>query len=166
MVTATVALDRWTKELATASLSAKGRLSLWGDLLRLEYVHNHGAFLSLGARLPEPWRSLLFTWGVGLFLMALVFTLAVRAGRPDHPVRPMVGYALILGGGLSNLWDRATEGAVIDFLNLGLGRLRTGIFNVADVAIVVGVLAVAIGTRGDPPAKVASPADVEAPPPA
>ena len=150
VVVATVGLDRWTKQIATAALSGKspGRLSFWGDCVRLEYVHNHGAFLSMGARLPEPWRSLLFTWGVGLFLMALVLALAVRAGRPDHPVRPMVGYALILGGGLSNLWDRATEGAVIDFLNLGIGWLRTGIFNIADVVIVVGVIAVALAKAG------------------
>lgn len=157
VVGATVGVDRWTKGWATRELSAHGRFSYWGDTFRLEYVHNRGAFLSLGATLPEPWRSILFTWGVGVFLMALVLGLAIRAGRPDHPVRSMVGYALVLGGGLSNLWDRATEGAVIDFLNLGVGSLRTGIFNIADVAIVAGVALVAWVK--------APPAAVEAPPP-
>lgn len=48
--------------------------------------------------------------------------------------------ALIIGGGLSNLIDRIiNQGAVIDFMNIGVGSLRTGIFNVADVAIMVGM---------------------------
>lgn len=48
----------------------------------------------------------------------------------------------LLAGGLGNLIDRlAHDGLVIDFINLGVGPLRTGIFNVADVAITGGGLA-------------------------
>jgi signal peptidase II len=50
----------------------------------------------------------------------------------------------ILAGGLGNLIDRVTNhGQVTDFLNLGIGSLRTGIFNVADVAITGGALLLA-----------------------
>jgi signal peptidase II len=45
---------------------------------------------------------------------------------------------LFVAGGLSNLIDRVAMGTVIDFLNVGIGSFRTGIFNVADVAIMVG----------------------------
>jgi lipoprotein signal peptidase len=45
---------------------------------------------------------------------------------------------LFLAGGLSNLADRLAIGSVIDFLNVGIGQVRTGIFNVADVAIMTG----------------------------
>lgn len=49
--------------------------------------------------------------------------------------------ALIFSGGVSNLFDRlAYDGSVVDFINIGIGPVRTGIFNVADVAITVGVL--------------------------
>ena len=51
----------------------------------------------------------------------------------------MVGLVLFLAGGASNLIDRVAFGSVIDFLNIGLGPFRTGIFNVADVAIMAGV---------------------------
>ena len=48
--------------------------------------------------------------------------------------------ALVVGGGLGNLVDRVMrEGAVVDFLNVGIGPVRTGIFNMADVFIVAGV---------------------------
>jgi signal peptidase II len=51
-----------------------------------------------------------------------------------------ISLSLILGGGASNLADRMlNDGRVVDFMNLGIGKLRTGIFNVADVAIMVGM---------------------------
>jgi signal peptidase II len=46
--------------------------------------------------------------------------------------------ALLLAGGVSNWIDRALHGSVVDFLNIGIGWLRTGIFNFADVAIMLG----------------------------
>jgi signal peptidase II len=47
-------------------------------------------------------------------------------------------------GGIGNLLDRVFyDGRVIDFMNLGIGRLRTGIFNVADVYITIGILLLA-----------------------
>jgi len=46
--------------------------------------------------------------------------------------------ALFVAGGASNLIDRVTYGMVIDFMNVGIGSLRTGIFNVADMAIMLG----------------------------
>lgn len=57
------------------------------------------------------------------------------AGHPD------AGLRLALGGAIGNLIDRVRfDGLVIDFMNLGIGPLRTGIFNVADVAISVGAV--------------------------
>lgn len=45
----------------------------------------------------------------------------------------------MLGGGISNLTDRIfNDGRVIDFMNIGLGGLRTGIFNVADICVMAG----------------------------
>ena len=47
---------------------------------------------------------------------------------------------MIAGGGISNWMDRARNGgSVVDFMNLGIGPVRTGIFNVADLAILVGI---------------------------
>ena len=55
-----------------------------------------------------------------------------------------VGLVLFLAGGLSNLVDRIALGSVIDFLNVGIGPIRTGIFNVADVAIMLGIALLAV----------------------
>ena len=60
--------------------------------------------------------------------------------RPGHP-SGVAAVALLFAGGVGNLIDRVTSGgSVVDFINLGIGPVRTGIFNIADVAITVGVL--------------------------
>jgi signal peptidase II len=133
-----VGCDQATKLVAKRYLQPDGLLSLAGDTLRLQYAENSGAFLSLGSSLPDPWRHLLFTVLVGIFLLGLlVYTLCSRE------LTPFMAACLssICAGGLSNLVDRiAYDGRVIDFLNMGFGPLRTGIFNVADMAITFGAL--------------------------
>jgi signal peptidase II len=135
VLSGSVGCDRATKLVAESTLQGSGRISLFHDLFRLEYVRNAGAFLSLGSRLTEPARSVLLVGGVaGLVLALLVLALGRR--RAGWQV---VALALVAGGGLGNLWDRLASGAVADFMNLGVGPVRTGIFNVADLAIVAGV---------------------------
>jgi signal peptidase II len=67
-----------------------------------------------------------------------------------------VGAALICSGGLGNLIDRLTHGGyVTDFLNVGIGPLRTGIFNVADFALLVGLGIIVLSGAGS--ARTAAP---------
>ena len=54
-----------------------------------------------------------------------------------------LGIALFVAGAASNGIDRVLHGSVVDFLNVGIGPVRTGIFNVADVALLLGVAMVA-----------------------
>ncbi|MEJ0007739.1 MAG: signal peptidase II [Steroidobacteraceae bacterium] len=64
----------------------------------------------------------------------------------------VTGLALFAAGGLGNLIDRITgDGRVTDFLNVGLGPLRTGIFNVADMTLMVGVVVFLIAAGGATP---------------
>ena len=52
----------------------------------------------------------------------------------------VIALSFMIGGGAGNLIDRIfNHGAVIDFLNLGVGTLRTGVFNAADMEIVAGI---------------------------
>jgi signal peptidase II len=123
-------------------LQGEGRISMLADTLRLEYAENTGAFLSLGAKLPERARFWISTVGVAALLAWLLWW-AVRS-QTAAPVQA-VAAALVVGGGLSNWIDRVVrDGRAIDFLNLGLGPVRTGIFNVADVAIVAGAAMLAL----------------------
>lgn len=132
-----VGCDQSTKYAAKQCLAGHPARSYLGDAFRLSYAENRGAFLSLGAGMSEPARQTLFIASVSIFLSGfLVFLLTNR--RLD--AWAVTSGALIIGGGLGNLIDRIfNHGAVVDFMNIGLGSLRTGIFNVADVVIMAGV---------------------------
>ena len=133
-----VGCDQSTKSFAKAHLSETQAISFLGDSVRLQIAKNYGAFLSLGASKAPAVRSALFSAGVAAMLLALlVYSLRTMTKNPI--VVPAL--ALIIGGGASNLLDRlAYGGYVVDFLNLGMGSIRTGIFNVADVFIMCGVV--------------------------
>lgn len=131
-----LACDQMTKGLATAVLKAAPPRSYFRDVFRLLYAENAGAFLSLGAELPEAVRFWILTVGLGVMLLALVVFAIVHRRLS---VLEVSGLALMAGGGAGNWLDRIRlDGVVVDFMNLGVGRWRTGIFNVADLAIECG----------------------------
>ncbi len=107
------------------------------ETFRLQYAENTGAFLSLGASLPKVVRTWLFTFlSGGLLIGLLLYMLMSRDLNRQH----IFALSMILGGGFSNLIDRMLyDGRVVDFMNMGIGNVRTGIFNFADVLIMVGM---------------------------
>jgi signal peptidase II len=133
-VVSTIGCDRVTKQVAAATLAGGDVRSYLADTIRLEYVENTGGFLGLGASLPEAWRAALFTTATG----ALLLVMAVIAARSRWHGWLLAGVCFVLAGGASNWIDRLVRGSVIDFMNVGIGPLRTGVFNVADVAIMLG----------------------------
>ncbi len=138
ILAACIGCDHATKHVAEQLLSGSGGVSLAGGIVQLELVANPGAFLSLGAGLPEALRRFLLIGLVPLMLCGVGF-LAWRSSLVSR--EQIVAFGLIAGGGLSNWLDRVQgDGAVTDFVSLGIGPLRTGIFNVADLAIVLGLL--------------------------
>jgi len=143
LILTTIGCDRFTKHLASTRLADAPPRSFLGDTFRLEYAENTGAFLSLGSTLPDTVRTGLLTFGVALGLIVV----AVVALKKRWVGWPLAGAALIWAGGVSNLVDRAIQGRVVDFMNVGLGSLRTGIFNVADVAILGGAVLIAMSYK-------------------
>jgi signal peptidase II len=127
----TFALDLWTKRWATASLADRDSLPVLGQLLRLTYTRNSGVAFGLGAGTNFPFY--LFS-----LLAAVAILVLFLRGRVQGVVRE-VALALIFGGALGNLVDRVTTGLVVDFIDVGLGRWRFPVFNVADSAVTVGV---------------------------
>ena len=132
-----VGCDQTTKSLARDHLQGHAAVSFLGDTLRLQYAENPGAFLSLGASLPHRWGTAVFTIGGVIFVLTTLLYALVTA--PAGRLRA-AALGLICGGGVGNLIDRVRfDGHVTDFLNMGVGSVRTGIFNVADMALMAGV---------------------------
>lgn len=135
LLAATAGCDRVTKHYAISALAGQPQQSFLADTVRLDYHENPGGFLATGSRWSPEVRSGVFQAANGTFLLATM----VLATRYRWSRLAGCGLVLFLAGGLSNLIDRVALGSVIDFLNVGVGPLRTGIFNLADVAIMAGV---------------------------
>jgi len=131
-------IDRLTKFLAAAYLQGKRGYSFFYNTVVLRYAENSGAFLSMGSRWPE-WLK----YAVLLVLPALLclYGLWYCLFR-ERDLWKTIFLVSALAGGLGNLVDRSFNGfMVVDFLNFGIGGLRTGVLNVADLSITFGFLA-------------------------
>ena len=130
-----IGIDQETKHLARAALPSDSPRHF--GILTLLYTENSGAFLSIGSNLPGRVRATIFDGVVAIALGAAALVLfrgGVRSAADE------VSVALIIGGGIGNLIDRLRfHGRVTDFLYLSAGPLHTGVFNVADMAITIGI---------------------------
>lgn len=134
---ASVGCDQASKEMAREHLEYQPAVSLLGDTLFLLYTHNPGIALSIGANWSPQARFWLTIVGAGtaLLVMLTIFLLKAPTSRTE-----ILGFSFIIGGGASNLLDRILrDQGVVDFMMLKVGVLRTGIFNVADMLILLGV---------------------------
>lgn len=132
-----IILDQWVKLIALVALNNHsyvfGNESIWLDLaLSL----NPGAFLSLGAGLAPGLKQLIFVVAVGI---ACCWAIAWAYKHwQTAPVKASAAWFIAMGG-LSNLIDRVfRDGHVVDYLVLNVGSLHTGVFNLADIAIMAG----------------------------
>lgn len=132
---AIVGCDQVSKHLASEHLAGLPARTMLGGTIRLQYTRNTGAFLSVGSTLEPGLRTALLAVGAAVLLIAGAFIVF----RRPRARTLMYGAALTFAGGTSNVVDRIVHGSVVDFLNVGVGDLRTGIFNVADVAIMIGI---------------------------
>ncbi|MGW8194665.1 MAG: signal peptidase II [Desulforhopalus sp.] len=129
-----IGTDQGTKVLARRFMDGGGEVSLAGDLLRLSLVKNHYGFLGIATGLSELGLFIFLYITVALLLFTCLAYLFFC--RPSQYTTPLM---FITGGGLSNLTDRLLhQGGVTDFISIGLGNFRTGIFNLADVYILAG----------------------------
>ena len=126
-----IGLDQLTKQWMAGMLSLHEAIPLTG-FFNLVMAHNTGAAFSMFADQPG--------WQRGFFIsVALVATAVIlHLLRKPHPTVFHLALALILGGALGNVIDRALFGYVIDFLDFYIGTWHWPAFNVADSAITVG----------------------------
>lgn len=130
-------LDRLTKYLAVVFLKGHRPSSYLGDIFRLVYAENTGAFLSMGAGFPFVIKYILL---LIIPVLVCLFGLYWCFIKETDKFRCIL-FSTIIAGGLGNLVDRFINNfRVIDFMNFGIGKLRTGILNVADLSITFGVI--------------------------
>lgn len=141
-----ISCDRVTKNLAKTHLMNHPDISYLHNTIKLQYAENTGAALNLGDSLP---KALSF-WLLSIMPLALMVALVVYTFKnlDKLNVLKLVALALIFAGGIGNVIDRLFfDRHVTDFMNVGIMNLRTGIFNVADMAVTAGAICLLITAR-------------------
>ncbi len=130
-------IDRITKILAENYLQGKNPINLLGNLVILSFVRNNGAFLSVGSNFSEIFKLFIFiVIPVIICLYGIYYCLYKETDKLS-----LVLIVSIVAGGFGNIYDRIfNNGYVTDFLNFGIGNLRTGILNIADISITIGAI--------------------------
>ncbi len=132
-----IGFDQAAKVVAKDYLALSRPVAYLNDLFRLQYIENAGAFLGFGWAWPTALRFWVLTVFVGIFLFGMFIFIVFKR---RIAFSDLIGFPLIIGGGFGNLIDRIyNDGKVIDFMNIGIGNIRTGIFNFADVIIMLGI---------------------------
>lgn len=128
-------VDFVSKRLILANVETlRGHVEVIGDFARFIYVRNPGA--AMGLFPIGRWVLVGISFAASVFLAYLYLT-----SRPRRPFR-LGAMAAIFGGALGNLIDRVFyNGLVVDFIDLGIGASRFYTFNVADIGVSLGGLA-------------------------
>lgn len=130
-------LDKGTKLLAIAFLRGKPPISFLNDLIVLTYAENTGAFLSFGSSFNIVLKSIIML----IIPMAVCLFGIYWCMLKEKYMSRCIILSTIIGGGLGNLIDRIIHNfTVVDFLNFGIGKLRTGVLNIADLSVTFGVI--------------------------
>ncbi|MFH1278398.1 MAG: signal peptidase II [Candidatus Eisenbacteria bacterium] len=128
---AVVAADQGTKWIVGRTLARGESVPLVGDVFRFTHVQNPGGAFGLFRD-----SGSLFTF---LSVAAVIFLFWTVRRYPARATGMRIALGLVLGGAVGNLIDRIRTSRVVDFFDVGFGDLRWPVFNVADVAVVVGV---------------------------
>ena len=135
LIFANIGCDQVTKKMAREQIKAYETIEVIGEYLILTKTENTGAFLGMGSDFPPLVRTLLLLV-LPLLVMVGVFVYLIRT--KDLSKANIVGLSFIVGGGIGNLYDRIVYGSVTDMIFIDLQFAHTGIFNLADVSVMVG----------------------------
>ncbi|QEM14122.1 signal peptidase II [Mucilaginibacter rubeus] len=131
-----IALDRVTKIYIREHIHISDNIFVIKNFFTILHAENTGAFLSLGDSLQNPWKFILLSL---LPLLALAFGVFYVMLKPSIGKLTTIGIVLVIAGGAGNLYDRMLYGSVTDFMHMNFGIFQTGVFNVADVSIMIGM---------------------------
>ncbi|GAB3947050.1 signal peptidase II [Spirosoma harenae] len=134
-VSVNIGCDQVSKTIVRDKVNYGESIQLLDDHLILTKVENSGAFLSLGDEWPPLLKNmLLLILPIAAIILGFIYLLV----KFNAPRLFVVGASFIIGGGIGNLIDRIIYGSVTDFLHITFGVFQTGIFNMADVSVMVG----------------------------
>lgn len=132
-----VGCDQVSKSVARQHIDDTERISVIGEYVVLMKTENKGAFLGFLSSMENPILKSIFL--ILLPIAVLLFILQMIIINTDLDRYMIFGLCCIIGGGIGNLYDRILYSSVTDFMHIDLGGVfKTGIFNMADVSVMLG----------------------------
>ncbi|MCJ7467159.1 MAG: signal peptidase II [Maribacter sp.] len=126
-----------SKDVVRKNVRPYDFIEIVGDHFILTNVENTGAIMGFGANLAPIFKLIFLQFLPVMVLAILLFRILQRS---QHDKWLILALTFVIGGGMGNLIDRIAYGSVTDFFQLQWGFLKTGIFNLADVSVTLGVL--------------------------
>ena len=144
LVFLSIAFDQISKIWVRNNFESYSEKSIIGDVFTLIKVENTGAFLGMGSELSEIPRILLLIILPVIVLISITLYTYIDKMLDKLSI---IGFSLIIGGGIANIFDRIVFGSVTDFLYINLGGIfKTGIFNIADLSVTTGMILILISS--------------------
>lgn len=135
LVTINISCDQVSKSIVRSKVDTYERIPLIENHLTLTKVENSGAFLGMGSELPPTVKTIFLTIFPAIIILVLLVGVFIRSKINREA---LIGLSFIIGGGIGNMFDRIVHGTVTDFLHIDFVLFQTGIFNMADVSVMVG----------------------------
>ena len=130
-----IGCDQVTKKMARDQIEYHETIEVIGENLILTKVENTGAFLGMGSSLSPTLRKILLLILPTAVMIALLIYLIKNKTLSTIS---LFALSFIVGGGIGNIYDRIVYGSVTDMIHMDFEIFRTGIFNMADVSVMVG----------------------------
>ena len=132
-----IAIDQISKVVVRTTLTPYEEVKILGNYFTLNNVENSGAFLGLGSDF-NPILKIILLWGLPIVVLGFVLRMVIKDKTIDK--MSLFGFCCIVGGGIANVFDRIMYGSVTDFMHNDFGGpIKTGIYNIADVSVMVGL---------------------------
>lgn len=137
VISMNISCDQITKSIVRSEINPGEMIPVIKNYLTLTNIENTGAFLSLGESWLEPVKMFFLMFLPVIFIL---FGLYFMVKFSNRNIVLIISIAFVIGGGIGNMIDRFKFKSVTDFLHLDFGIVQTGIFNMADVSIVIGII--------------------------
>tara|TARA_R110002050_G_scaffold123023_16_gene241657 strand:+ start:4121 stop:4624 length:504 start_codon:yes stop_codon:yes gene_type:complete len=138
-----IAIDQISKVIVRNTLTFREQIDVIGSYFQLIWVENKGAFLGMGSDM-NPTLRLIFLLILPTIVLGYVVYYIVKTKELDK--LSLIAFCCIVGGGIANVFDRIVFGQVTDFFFINLGGVfKTGIFNVADLSVSLGMVMLLLG---------------------
>lgn len=132
-----IGCDQVSKSVARTHIDATERISVIGEYMILLKAENKGAFLGFLSSMENPILKVILLIILPIAVLLLILRMIII--NKDLDKYMIIGLCCIVGGGIGNLYDRILYQSVTDFMHIDLGGIfKTGIFNMADVSVMLG----------------------------